>query len=49
MRHILTFAKDDQAPQVYLALAHWYERYTRDFERASQAYVDGGPDLVRHH
>lgn len=49
LAHVLSFACEKEKPRVHLALARWYERYLKDFEKASEAYLAGGEPLLKYH
>ena len=49
LKHVITFAKEDEKPQVYLALAMVYESRECDFQSANECYLTARPHLDHKH
>jgi len=48
LEHALSFASQDELPQVYLLMAFHHERVTRDFKSANKCFIAGGIQLKEH-
>ena len=48
LEHILTFASEEERPQVYLLVALYHERVTRDYKQANHYFAAGGIQLKEH-
>jgi len=45
LEHVLTFANEEEKPQVYLLMAIHHERVTRNYDEASRCFLAGGIQL----